>query len=224
MRVAALEGHTLWASTYDAGLNPILALERRMLADLLTPVEGECFVDVACGTGRWMTYLHQYGATVLGADASPEMLSKACSKRTIKGRVVLADAASLPFRDRVAGVTLCSFAAAYFPSLKAAMAEMARVTRPGGRVVLSDLHPATVAAGWTRSFRLDGLVYEIEHLNPSLDDFHTAARQANLQLHMQLDAPFGDSERLIFRAAGKAHVFPDVSRVPAVWIGIWTKI
>jgi ubiquinone/menaquinone biosynthesis C-methylase UbiE len=194
-----------------------------MLAGVLGPVEGECFVDVACGTGRWMTHLDQYGGVVFGADASPEMLSEATSKRNLTGRVVLADAASLPFRERVAGVTLCSFAAAYFPSLKTAMIEMARITRTGGRVVLSDLHPAAIARGWTRSFRLDGLVYEIEHFNPSLDDFHTAAKEAKLQLHMQIDATFGDPERFIFRAAGKAHTFAELSLIPAVWIGIWTK-
>lgn len=224
MRVPVLEGHKLWAPTYDASLNPVVALESRMLADLLRrPISGRRFIDVACGTGRWMSHLRQYGGAVFGADASPEMLAHASYKNGLYGRLVLADAARLPFKDRFADVTLCSFAAAYFPSLGAAMAEMARITRRGGRIVLSDLHPAGVAAGWTRSFRSDESVYELEHSSPSLDEFRTAGKEANLQLRLQMDAHFGEPERLIFRAAGKAQAFAELSLTPAVWIGIWNK-
>jgi malonyl-CoA O-methyltransferase len=223
MRVPVLEGHKLWAPTYDAGLNPVVALESRMLGDLLCPIDGQCFIDVACGTGRWMSHLRQYGGIAFGADASPEMLAEASRKRDLQGRLVLADAARLPFADEIADVTLCSFAAAYFFSLRAAIAEMARITRRGGRIVLSDLHPVGAAEGWTRSFRLGGSVYELEHSNPCLDEFRSAASEANLQLRLQMDAPFGEPERWIFRAAGKAHKFSELSLIPAVWIGIWNK-
>jgi ubiquinone/menaquinone biosynthesis C-methylase UbiE len=223
MRVSPLEGHRLWAPTYDQALNPVVALEGRLLSDQLCPIEGKRFIDVACGTGRWMTHLHQHGASVFGADASAEMLLQAHGKRVPCGRLVQADAESLPFRDRAADVTLCSFSAAYFSSLKAAVAEMARITASGGRVVLSDLHPSGIAAGWTRSFRIRGSVYEMEHGNPSLDEFRAAGRDANLQLQVQFEASFGAPERLIFRAAGKAHIFSDLERIPAVWIGIWKK-
>lgn len=224
MLVPTLEGHRLWASTYDKILNPVIALESRMLANLLYPISRQRFLDVACGTGRWTTHLRQQGGSAFGIDASPEMLSEACSKKSLHGRLVLANAENLPFRDRVADVTLCSFAAGYFNSLRRAMTEMARVTRHGGRVILSDLHPASIAAGWTRSFRLDGSVYEIEHFSPSLDEFRNAGMEAKLQLHLQIDASFGDPERAIFRAAGKAQLFAELSLVPAVWIGIWHKV
>jgi ubiquinone/menaquinone biosynthesis C-methylase UbiE len=170
-----------------------------------------------------MTHLCRHGASVFGADASREMLARARGKRSLRGRLALADAASLPFCDRAADVTLCSFAAAYFSSLKAAVREMARITARGGRVIVTDLHPAGIAAGWTRSFRVHGSVYEMEHLNLSLDEFRAAGRDAGLHLHIQMDASFGEPERLIFRAAGKAQTFADLSNVPAVWIGVWNK-
>lgn len=223
MRVSALEGHRLWASTYDQGLNPLISLESRILVDLLCPINRKCFVDVACGTGRWMTHVRQHGGSVFGIDASPEMIAQANRKKALEGRLVLADAGSLPFGNRIADVTLCSFAAAYFASLKTAMMEMARITSRGGRVILTDLHPAGIAAGWTRSFRLHGSFYELNHFNPSLDEFRNAGKDANLHLHIQIDATFGDPERLILRAAGKEHTFADLSRVPAVWIGVWNK-
>jgi ubiquinone/menaquinone biosynthesis C-methylase UbiE len=224
MRVSALEGHRLWAPTYDAALNPVVALETRIMADLLRPISAKCFVDVACGTGRWMLYVRECGGLAFGVDASLEMLAQASRKRLLQGKLVLADAAKLPFRNCAADVAICSFAAAYFPSLKNAMAEMARITKHGGRIVLSDLHPAGIAAGWTRSFRLGASVYEMEHLNPSLDEFHAAGQQAGLHFHMQVDAAFGDPERLIFRTAGRERMFAELSSVPAIWIGIWNKL
>jgi ubiquinone/menaquinone biosynthesis C-methylase UbiE len=224
MRVSALEGHRLWAPTYDAALNPVVALESRIMADLLRPISTKCFVDVGCGTGRWMLYVRECGAHAFGADASLEMLEQASRKRLLEGKLALADAGKLPFRSGAADVTICAFSAAYFPSLKNAVAEMARITKYGGRIVLSDLHPAGIAAGWTRSFRLGASVYEMEHLNPSLDEFHAAGREAGLHLHMQVEATFGDPERLIFRTAGREHMFAALSSVPAVWIGIWNKV
>ena len=224
MRVWALEGHRLWASSYDLGPNPVLALESRIVADLLCPIAGKRFIDVACGTGRWTAYLGEHGASPFGADACLDMLAQAGQKRFLRGRLVRADAGGLPFRAGIADVVLCSFAAAYFPCLKAAVEEMARVTRKGGRIILSDLHPAGISAGWTRSFRLGSSVYEMEHSNPSLDEFRTAAQDAGLHLHMQVEAAFGAPERLIFRAAGKEHKFAELSTVPAIWIGIWNKI
>ncbi len=224
MVVSAQEGHRLWAQTYDTALNPVLALESRTLADLLCPVSGGCFIDVACGTGRWMQYLGKRGACAFGVDLSAEMLAQADGKRALRGKLVLADAGGLPFRDYAADATICSFAASYFPSLKQAVAEMARITRRGGQVIVSDLHPAAISAGWTRSFRLGEFVYEMEHSNPSLDEFLAAGYAASLQLDMQVEACLGDPERPIFRIAGKEHMFAELSRVPAIWIGIWNKI
>ncbi len=223
MRISALEGHRLWAPTYDAGLNPVIALESRIMTDLLCPIVGKRFIDVACGTGRWTAYIRERGASVLGVDTSPDMLAEADRKGVLHGRLVRADAGNLPFRNCAADVVLCSFAAAYFSSLKNAMAEMARVTAHGGRIILSDLHPAAISAGWKRSFRVRESVYEMEHLNPSLDEFRAAGQEAGLHLHIRMEAAFGEPERLILRAAGKEHLFGELRSVPAVWIGIWNK-
>jgi len=210
--VSALEGHRIWASQYDGSLNPLLALEERVLGTL----KGRTCVDVGCGTGRWTSRLAGFGV-----DLCEEMLREGSEKSALRGRLLQADAGALPFASGSSDLTLCSFAVGYMNNLPAAIAEIARITRPGGRVIITDLHPAAVAAGWTRSFRVGAAVYEMEHTRTAVPQTVEAARRCGLELAQQQDACFGEPERPIFEAARKS--LEDVAQTPAVWIGIWTK-
>lgn len=222
-RVSPLEGHGLWAPLYDTGPNPLLALEARVLAPLLGPVRALTVVDVACGTGRWAERLSGLGARVIGIDACRQMLGCAAGKPGLAGRLALADALALPLRSESADLAICSFALGYISDLDGAIAEMARVTKRGGSVVISDLHPLAAAAGWTRSFRADGGVYEIAHFTRTAQQLRAGMLLAGLELELQIDQRFEDPERPIFLAAGKGAVFAEISSLPAVWIGIWKK-
>jgi malonyl-CoA O-methyltransferase len=223
MRVSPLEAHEIWAPRYDSDINPLLALETRSLIELLGPVASRRFLDVACGTGRWMRYLEEHGGAVFGADLCQAMLRAGTLRDGTAGRHVQAEATLLPFPDSFADTTLCALAAGYLPDLRATLCELARVTRPGGRVIVTDLHPAAIDAGWTRSFRAGSRLYEIDHFAHTDNDFRQAGENAGLTLCRQLDAHFSDPERELFQAAGKERVFQVVSRIPAVWIGVWGK-
>jgi ubiquinone/menaquinone biosynthesis C-methylase UbiE len=224
MRVTAIEGHRNWASSYDAGPNPLLALETRVLQERLSPLHPRRFLDVACGTGRWMMWARQRGAQVFGIDACPEMLLQAWRKPGLAGRLTLADACHIPLASGAADLTLCSFALSYVSSARAAIAEMARVTRKGARVVITDLHPEALAAGWTRSFRANGQVYEMDHHHHQMAAWESAAESAGLVLEWRLEAGFAEPERAIFHRAGKASSFEEVSRIHAVLGMCWSKL
>jgi malonyl-CoA O-methyltransferase len=223
VRVTAIEGHRIWASSYDRGPNPLLALETRLLVDRLGPLRGSRFLDVACGTGRWMLLARELGAQALGMDLCAEMLLEASRKAGLAGSLSLADASHIPVADGVADVTLCSFALGYVACPHRAIAEMARVTRKGARVIVTDLHPSALAAGWTRSFRSDGKVYEIDHHLHSIANWEAAAKSAGLAFDWRLDAGFDEPEREIFRQAGKGASFAELSRIPALLAMGWAK-
>lgn len=118
---------------------------RRKAADLATQGgEGEA-LDVATGTGDFALELaRRPGITrVVGLDFAPQMLSLARQKAARSHRVhwVLGDAHALPFPD---GRFLCvtsGFGLRNFSDVEAALGEMARVVRPGGRVVILDIVP-----------------------------------------------------------------------------------
>jgi SAM-dependent methyltransferase len=223
MRVTAIEGHRTWAAGYDAGPNPLLALETRLLVERLSPLRASRFLDVACGTGRWMLWARQSGARVFGIDFCPEMLAEASRKPCLAGCLSLGDACRIPVADGAAGLTISSFALGYLPSPHPAIAEMARVTRTGGRIILSDLHPSALEAGWTRSFRSGGQVYEIDHHCHSIASCEAAAESCGLTLDWRLEASFAEPEREIFRRAGKDSLFPELSRIPALFALCWIR-
>jgi ubiquinone/menaquinone biosynthesis C-methylase UbiE len=220
--VSPVEAHRIWSASYDDDPNPLLALGMRVLSERLGPLRDVRVMDVACGTGCWMSAALSNGANVLGIDLCAEMLAAAGSKAGLKGRLALAQADRLPVADSSVDLALCSFAVSYLPSAANALAEMARVVRSGGRVVVTDLHAAADDAGWKRAFRSDGCVYEIEHHSHSAAQLNAAAEQLALTPSWETAVPFGEPERKIFQRAGKATVFAQASSIPAVHVICWT--
>ena len=221
--VEPLEGFRLWAETYDDDLNPVLALEHRVLLGELDPFTGKRVLDVACGTGRWMAAAQRQGAASFGIDLSKEMLCRAERKDQLAGRLVLADACCLPIASEAADVVVCSFALGSMASVRVAIRELSRVTRLGGRVIVSDLRPDTGQLPWRSTFRNGTRVYEVAQHRHDQEDCVAAGRVAGLRLVRCLEPRFGETERGIFRRAGKEREFESARRVPAVSIFIWER-
>jgi len=204
------EAYRLLASEYDALPNPLVSLERRVMAPLLPPLKGRRVIDAGSGTGRWATYCGAQGARVVAVDFSREML--------IRGPrpAVLGDIRNLPFRDSVADVTICSFALGYAPSC---LRELSRITRRGGVVLVSDMHPESARRGWTRSFRHSSGVIHIAHEPYHLEDLHVAG----LELSYLLEPRFGNLEHEMFVAAGHGARFQEAAREPAIFVACWIR-
>ncbi len=110
----------------------------------LAPLAGTTrLVDVGCGTGRFAVLAaDRLGARVWGVDRSAEMLREA--KRRPGGRGVgwrRADAEQLPFRDRWFDGAHSHLVLHLVDDLPAAVAELARVLSPGGRLVAGTFAP-----------------------------------------------------------------------------------
>ena len=73
-RVTVRQGYDLWAETYDATPNPIVAMDARHSIELLAPKSGERVLDAGCGTGRNLTPVCRAGGQAVGLDFSLGML------------------------------------------------------------------------------------------------------------------------------------------------------
>jgi len=112
---------------------------RRALAIAAIP-RGARFLDVGCGTGRWVRRYMELGFSPVGVDATLGMLRIARSRRTdVPLAVGLAQ--SLPFSDSVfdclSDITVVQHIPYDYQS--AALREMVRVLKPGGRMILFEL-------------------------------------------------------------------------------------
>jgi malonyl-CoA O-methyltransferase len=222
-RVDPVEGHRLWAAGYDSSLNPLLALERRVLQPHLDNLTGKMVLDVGCGTGRWMVHAQANGATVAGLDFTAEMLAQAAAKPGLEGRLVRADAQFLPVADGAADLTLSSFCLAYVSEPQSIFAELRRVTRPGGRIIVSDIHPAAAAAGWKRTFRSGGQLFEMRLDLPQNRDPLAAGVRSGLTLWRVLEPRFGEAERSFFEQAGREEAYEGATQVPAILVTMWDR-
>src|SRR5579875_959553 len=108
MRVSAMEGYRLWAPLYDSGVNPLLALERRAMSDVLKHVAPRTMLDVACGTGRWLLHFQRAGPQIIGCDACEQMLREAMKHACLRGCVVVGDAEDIPVASSFTDLVLCS--------------------------------------------------------------------------------------------------------------------
>ncbi|HVO16400.1 MAG TPA: class I SAM-dependent methyltransferase [Alphaproteobacteria bacterium] len=118
------------------------ALEQRLVLDLADPVDRADVLDLGCGDGALACALARRGATVTGLDADPRMLVAAQARAEAEAvalDLVHARAEALPFPDgafdRVVAITVLCF----IQEADRAVAEMARVLRPGGRLVIGEL-------------------------------------------------------------------------------------
>lgn len=97
--------------------------------------------DLACGSGTVAARLAPAVARVIGVDASPEMLEAARLRSQGLANVELrrGDLAALPLESNGCDAALLLLALTHVESPAAALAELARVLRPGGRAVVVDL-------------------------------------------------------------------------------------
>jgi demethylmenaquinone methyltransferase/2-methoxy-6-polyprenyl-1,4-benzoquinol methylase len=117
------------------------ALWRMAVQRAIDPQPGERILDVAAGTGTSSASLARSGATVVAVDFSPGMIEEG-RKRNPKIEFVEADAEKLPFGEDEFNVVTISFGLRNVADPKAALAEMYRVLKPGGRLLVCEFsHP-----------------------------------------------------------------------------------
>ena len=146
------QGYDRWAASYGENMNPVQVLEAEALARLLPDLRGQRVLDLGCGKGRVSRLALERGASATtGVDVSEAMLETAAASLP-SARWVRADAQHLPFEAASFDVVVCALMIGHVPALEAALAEIARVLRPGGVLLLSDFHPYATLRGWQRAF------------------------------------------------------------------------
>lgn len=204
-------GYARWAGSYDVARNPLIHIEEPAVHGLIDPLPLGTALDAACGTGRHTRYLRARGHRVIGVDATPEML--AVARQAVPDTDFrLGDLTALPVETGSVDLVVCALALSHCQDIAQPVAELARVLRPGGHLVISDFHPFQLLLGGNAFFLDDkgraGFVRSFAH---TCDEYFAAFTANGLQVTRCLE-PRMDESAVEMAAGGLMAVAPDAFR------------
>lgn len=140
-KAAARRRFDRWAGSYERDRRSRFnAKTQHEALEALNLRPGDRFLDVGCGSGAAVRAAAPVAEHAVGVDLSPKMISRAIELASGLANVefVVSDSEALPFPDGSFTAVLCTASFHHYPNPAAALAEMARVLRLDGRVVIAD--------------------------------------------------------------------------------------
>ena len=134
------ESYAKWRSSRLGRITD--ALEQQLLFELLGSVADKTLLDVGCGDGALASELVRRGAIITGLDADPVMIAAARRRTEIEDtqlHLVEGQAERLPFNDAAFDFVVAVTVLCFVRDAERALMEMARVLKPGGRLVIGEL-------------------------------------------------------------------------------------
>ncbi len=139
------------ARFYDALIEPLNAVMRRIALSMVPPHEGMTVLEVGCGTGSNLLLYQEAGCKVAGVDLSPSMLEVARAKLGEHADLRECDASNMPFEDGSFDLVTAFLALHEMPTAvrESVLDEMVRVAGDG-HVLLVDFNPGPLRfpKGW----------------------------------------------------------------------------
>jgi malonyl-CoA O-methyltransferase len=178
-------GYDRWALIYDYDANPLVALEEPVVRAAVGEAGGLNVLDLGCGTGRHALWLAAAGAKVTAIDFSEGMLAEARRKPGAESiRFFCHDVHEpLPFGAEF-DVVVSGLVLEHIRDLGPFFGGIRRVLKPGGRAIISGMHPAMHLRGSQARFTdpESGDIVQPGSVPHSIAAFVTAALRAGLQI------------------------------------------
>lgn len=164
-------------------------------------VTGLRVLDAGCGAGQVMEPLLARGAEVAGFDLSAAMVDLARQRLGAAVDLRVGDlGAALPYADAEFDVVIVSLALHYVEDWASALAELRRVLRPGGRLIVSIIHPTVYAVvypdadyfaltRYSEDYTFDGQTIWMTYWHRPLQDVLNAFIGAGLQIAQVTEPP-----------------------------------
>jgi malonyl-CoA O-methyltransferase len=177
-----------WSADYDAHDNPMVMAARYILLGAAPAARGQDCLEVGCGTGANLAILRAAGArSVAGIDLSPGMLARARAR--LPGLALHQGSAADPWPIAATSLDLVLFCLTleHVAALAPAFREAHRVLRPGGLVLVIEIHPALAAAGVAAHFEAADAIVTMPSFPHRLADYRAAAAASGLAVEQLRD-------------------------------------
>lgn len=199
-------------------------------------VAGKLILDCGCGEGRFARMLTKRSASVIGIDPTIALVQQ--GKLNSKGvEYAIAIAEELPFQNAIFDLVASYVMLVDVPNIEAGVAEMARVLKPGGRIVASNLSPHSTALnrGWMKDKSGNKLHFPMDTYNEERGDVVEWAGIKVINYHRSLEQTLGAFLRCGLRLVEFREPVPskramqdfpnlrDMARVPIFLHMVWEK-
>ena len=153
-----------WIDDMDKGAVARVHLLDPIMLELCGEPGGLRALDVGCGEGRFCRMLRELGAEVVGIEPT-EPLLRAARQRDSEGDYQQAYAENLPFNDAAFDLVISYLTLIDIEDFRAAIKEMVRVLRPGGKIVIANLTSMTTATPhlWWRGKNDERLFWTLDN-------------------------------------------------------------
>jgi phosphatidylethanolamine/phosphatidyl-N-methylethanolamine N-methyltransferase len=175
-QASIVEAYRRWAGIYDTAFGGISSKARLRAVSLVNRLPGKDVLEVGVGTGLALPWYNS-DKRITGVDLSKEMLRKARERTRAEALTNVQalhemDAEATSFDDASFDIAVGMFVASVVPNPKRLLAEMRRLVRPGGDILLVNhfaaakgprwwveraLSPASRALGWHPDFAMDAI-------------------------------------------------------------------
>jgi phosphatidylethanolamine/phosphatidyl-N-methylethanolamine N-methyltransferase len=171
-----VEAYRRWAGVYDTVFGGISSKGRLRAVSLINRLPGTDVLEVGVGTGLALPHYNR-DKRITGIDLSKEMLRKARERTRTQGLTTVQalhemDAEATTFEDHSFDIAVGMFVASVVPNPRRLLAELRRLVRPGGDILLVNhfaaakgprwwleqaMAPASRALGWHPDFAMDAI-------------------------------------------------------------------
>ena len=172
------------------------------MIDLAGDVTGRNILDAGCGAGPLAAALRDRGAQITGFDSSPAMVALAQRRLGTDTTVLVADLSEpLPFRTGEFDDVVASLVLHYLEDWSGPLAELHRVLKPGGRLIVSVNHPVIrpvvypdedyfVTSPYTEDYTFDGQTVYLTFWHRPLHAMTDAFTRAGFKISVISEPPF----------------------------------
>ena len=178
------EAYDSWSSAYDSQPdNLMLALDEELTGSFLDEMDlhSGIIADVGCGTGRhWEKLKRKNPLLIRGYDVSTGMLAILKQKFPQAQTFLLKDNHLQELENNSCDLLISTLTIAHIPNPEEAMKEWHRVLKPGGRLLITDYHPAALAKGARRTFSFRNQTVAIKNYIHPIEKLNEIARQLSL--------------------------------------------
>jgi ubiquinone/menaquinone biosynthesis C-methylase UbiE len=175
--MSAPDSYSFTAALYDGLIEPTLKGVRRIAREVVPPEPGWRVLDVGCGTGTGLEAYADAGCRVTGVEVSEAMLARAAARLGDRADLHLVDGERFPCDGNTFDLVTATMVVHGVPIEDRAglLAEMARVVKPEGRLLITDFRFGSLR-GWRGPFfkRVSEIVERFSGHHAGYRSFKTA--------------------------------------------------